>query len=44
MENKSEKAEIIVNEKTNSLIKWIFIGTTLIFLATTIVFLALFVH
>ena len=44
MENKSEKAEIIVNEKTNSLIKWIFIGTTLIFLATTIVFLALFIH
>ena len=44
MENKSEKAEIIVNEKTNSLIKWIFIGTTLIFLVTTIVFLALFIH
>ena len=44
MEKKSEGAEINVNEKTNSLIKWIFMGTTLIFLATTIVFLSLFVH
>ena len=44
MEKKPEGAEINVNEKTNRLVKWIFMGTTLIFLATTIVFLILFVH
>ena len=44
MEKKSEGAEINVIEKKNRLIKWIFIGTTLIFLATTIIFIILYAH
>ena len=44
MEKKSEGAEINVIEKKNRLIKWIFIGTTLIFLATTIIFIVLYAH
>ena len=44
MQEKSEKMfnQININENRNTLLKWIFMGTTVIFLATTIIFICLY--